>query len=243
VGKDDLGNEMLGKIRELSLDTNYIQINDLPTSTVGVTLHGDGQPVFTIFEDVAWDAIKLNSKSMELVSQADAISFGSLAQRSPKSQLAILNLLDNARSDCLKVLDINLRQHYYKRETIQDSIGRADVLKLNEDELRILSGAIGLTGTVEDRIGQLLERGGLKYILYTMGSDGSIIADGKELSVLAAPKVNVADTVGAGDAFVAVFTAGILLERPLDEIHRQATDIAAWVCAHKGATPNWPDLN
>ena len=240
VGADDLGVEMVNTIKDLGLNTRLIQTNQFPTGSVGVALQEDGQPIFTIHEQVAWDAISPNEHSLNLARNADAISFGSLAQREGESKRTIQRLLNETHSDCLKVFDINLRQHFYTSETILDSIERADILKLSEEELPVVASFDALTGTISEQLNQLLLKRDLKYILYTLGSKGSIIIGRDEYSFLDAPKVKVADTVGAGDAFAAVFTAGLLLGKPLSVIHREATEIAAWVCSQKGATPYWP---
>ncbi|MCX6225830.1 MAG: carbohydrate kinase [Bacteroidia bacterium] len=237
IGRDDLGNELITTVNRLGLPDDYIQQNSFPTSTVTIKLNEQGHPDYTIHEQVAWDHLQLNSSILTLAGELDAICFGSLAQRNAESQKSIVSLIEATKSGCLKVFDINLRQKYFTKETIVQSIEISDVLKLNDDELPVVAGFTGLNGDLRTQLNQLLNRFKLRYIVYTMGDRGSIISGHEEYSFIEAPRVQVADTVGAGDAFTAVFTAGILKGFPLSQVHQEATEIAAWVCTQKGATP------
>ncbi len=237
TGKDSLGEELLANVAELGLSGKYIQKNNYPTSKVSITLNEHGHPDYTIHEQVAWDHISWNIEIEKLAGQLDAVCFGSLAQRDMESRNSIVSLISSVRTECLKVFDINLRQHYFNEETIIQSLRLCDVLKLNDDELPVVAGYTGLKGGVRDQLDQLLAGMNLKYVVYTMGSQGSMIVSADEYSITEAPKVEVADTVGAGDAFTAIFTAGILKGLPLNYIHQKATEISALVCTQKGATP------
>jgi fructokinase len=137
------------------------------------------------------------------------------------------------------VFDVNLRQNYYSREIIINSLLLSDVLKLNEDELPVIAGYLGFKGDPEKQLDQIISYFKLKYVVFTLGSNGSIIKSNTESSFMKVPKVHVEDTVGAGDAFTAVFIAGILKEISLKEIHKMATEIAAYVCTRKGAMPEY----
>jgi fructokinase len=242
TGQDESGDELIRKIGELGLTDRYIQKNSYPTSTVTIQLNEQGHPKYTIHEQVAWDHIQLVDPVMELAGKLDALCFGSLAQRSAESEHAIISLINATKARCLKVFDINLRQHYYSKETIVQSIRLSDVLKLNDDELPVVAEFAGLSGGIRQQLGQLLEKMNLRFIVYTMGSRGSIIVSRDEYSFVEAPEVKVADTVGAGDAFTAVFTAGILKGFPLSVVHQKASEIAALVCTCKGATPKLPTI-
>jgi fructokinase len=237
IGRDDLGEELKDVIRELGITNQYIQENKFPTSTVTVTLDKNGHPDFTIHENVAWDHIRWSKDMEKLAKKLDAVCFGSLAQRNSESEHTINSFLAETKPGCIKVFDINLRQNYYSEEVIINSLNLSDVLKLNEDELPVVAGYLGFKGDVERQLDQILNHFKLKYIVYTLGSEGSIIKSAEELSFTEAPKVLVADTVGAGDSFTAVFISGILKGIPLKEIHRNASEIAAYVCTQKGATP------
>ena len=239
IGNDESGAEIKKVVKKLNLSTQYIQENEYPTSTVTVALDENGHPDYTIHENVAWDHIRWDNKMQELAAKMDAVCFGSLAQRNRESQESIQSFISSLKRDCLKVFDINLRQNYYSNKTIVDSIMMSDMLKLNDDELPILANYLVLNGSAENQIEKLIELFNLKYIIYTMGSKGSIIKSENETSYAEVPNINVADTVGAGDAFTAIFIAGILQGIPLKEVHKKATEIAAYVCTQKGATPKF----
>jgi len=239
IGNDESGAEIKKVVKKLYLSTQYIQENEFPTSTVTVSLDEKGHPDYTIHENVAWDHIRWNNEMQELAAKLDAVCFGSLAQRNSDSQESIQSFISSLKRDCLKVFDINLRQNYYSNKTIVDSIMMSDMLKLNDDELPILANYLVLNGSAENQIEKLIELFNLKYIIYTMGSKGSIIKSENETSYAEVPNINVADTVGAGDAFTAIFIAGILQGIPLKEVHKKATEIAAFVCTQKGATPKF----
>lgn len=237
IGKDYLGEELKKVLLELGLSTHYIQENEFPTSTVTVKVDENGYPDYLIHEKVAWDHIRWNIDLENLANELDAVCFGSLAQRNPESERTIQSFISALKPGCLRVFDINLRQKFFTKDTIINSINLSDILKLNEDELPIVSGFFGYKGDHEKQLDQLLSHSRLRYIIYTMGSTGSIIKSADETSICEAPKVQVADTVGAGDAFTAIFVAGILRGIPLKEIHKKATEISAYVCTQKGATP------
>jgi len=237
IGKDELGSELKHVISDLDISNKYVQENEFPTSTVTVALDKKGNPGFTIHENVAWDHIRWNKDLEELAKRLDAICFGSLAQRSPESEQSIKTFIKATRSDCLRVFDINLRQNFFNKETIINSLNFSDILKLNEDELPVVAGYMGLKGTSEMQLDQILSHFSLKYIVYTMGAGGSIIKDANETSYTVVPQIQVEDTVGAGDAFTAILVTGILMGISLRETHKKATEFAAWVCTQKGATP------
>jgi len=239
IGKDEQGNELKQVISDLGLSNKYVQENEFPTSTVTVELDKKGNPEFTIHENVAWDHIRWNKELEELAKGLDAVCFGSLAQRCHESEQSVISFINATKSDCLKVFDINLRQKFFNSEIIINSLSFSDILKLNEDELPVVAGYLGLNGTTEEQLGQIRSHFSLKYIVYTMGSGGSIIKNAKESSYTEVPKVQVADTVGAGDAFTAIFITGILKGISLRETHKKATEFAAYVCTQKGATPEF----
>jgi len=237
IGKDALGTELKHVIHHLGLSNQYIQENEFPTSTVTVELNENGHPNYTIHENVAWDHIRWNKDMEQLAKKLDAVCFGSLAQRNTESEHSIESFISALKPDCLKVFDINLRQNFYSEANIINSLTISDVLKLNEDELPIVTKYLRFNGNLESQIDQLIKKFNLKYVVYTMGSNGSIIKSAKESSSAEVPIIQVADTVGAGDAFTAIFIAGILRGIPLKEIHKKATEIAAYICTQKGATP------
>jgi fructokinase len=243
IGSDEPGRDLLQSLQQLGMPDRYIQRNGYPTGSVTVSLDERGQPDYTIHEQVAWDFIRWDQEMEKLAPALDAVCFGSLAQRNPVSEETILKLVESVRPDCLKVFDINLRQHYFSREKILKSIRLADILKLNENELPVVCEIAGIEGDLGVRLKRLATAFNLRYVVYTMGGQGSVIAGLNEYSFLEAPQVEVADSVGAGDAFTAVLTAGLLKSIPLEPVHRKATEIAAEVCRHKGATPRLPNMS
>jgi fructokinase len=237
VGNDQPGDELLSALAGLNLNCEYIQRNSFPTGTVTVTLNEKGHPQYVIHENTAWDNILFNTKTESKIKELDAVCFGSLGQRNSVSAATIQRLLEALKPGCLKVFDINLRQHFYSPEIITKSLEFATVLKLNDEELPVLSELFALTGEVKNQLTQLLSRFNLRTVVYTMGEKGSIIMTGNEYSFIESPKVVVADTVGAGDSFTAVIVSGLLKGAPLSKVHEMATRVAAYVCTQKGATP------
>lgn len=236
VGADASGDELLGGIAALGLDVRAVQRNARPTSTVEVTLDAAGVPTYRIREEVAWDYIERLPEAEAAVAEASAVCWGSLAQRCAVSRRTILALVDAAPAGCMRLFDINLRLNYYDEQIVRDSLERADVLKLNEDELPVVARFFGLEGDAERLIAQLIERFSLRYVVFTEGGRGSRVtaADGRT-SYLATPRVEVADTVGAGDSFTATFAASLLQGLPMEECHRRAVAVAAFVCTQHGA--------
>lgn len=244
IGKDVLGDETLEKAKATGVDISLVQRNSLPTSRVLVTLDGNGIPQYEIVEGVAWDAIECGDQEKALVSDADVICWGSLAQRSEGSRKSVLAMIDAAKEECIKVFDINIRQHFYNREIIEASLERADILKLNEDELPLVAELFGLNGSTTEVIESLIARYSLRYVVLTCGAAFSEVYDATGVvSHIATPKVEVADTVGAGDSFTATFVTLLLQQRPVTEAHAKAVEVSAFVCTQHGAIAPLPKDN
>ncbi|HBH25171.1 MAG TPA: carbohydrate kinase [Cytophagales bacterium] len=241
VGNDQLGNEILKIINEKNLGNLINLDSEHPTGTVEVTLDSDGVPTYNIIEEVAWDNIPFSRSAEKIVEVADAICFGSLAQRNETSRNTIMRYLKNSRKNCLKVYDINLRQLYYDKSTIKESLNIANVLKLNEEELDVLIRLFDLDDVLESVIDQLLHDFGLSVIALTMGTEGSYIFSGSQKSFLPTPKIELADTVGAGDSFTATMVSGLLQNLPLETLHQNAVEVSAFVCSSSGAMPDYPE--
>lgn len=242
IGKDELGDETLVELKETGLDLKYVSRNSLPTGKVLVSLNESGIPQYNIIENVAWDAIECSSDVLELVSDADVVCWGSLAQRSEKSRTTILKLIDALPHTSLKVFDINIRQHFYSADLIVKSLQKANILKLNEDELPLLISLLSLSADFTKAIAELISRFSLKYVIFTQGAVCSGIYDANgEVSSINTPKVEVADTVGAGDSFTAAFVVNILKGKSVAESHRKAVDVSAYTCTQRGAINPLPD--
>ena len=236
LGTDELGDEAIQMLKPSGLSLDFIQRNSLDTSRVLVTTDENGVPQYEIVENVAWDAMECNTEVLALASEADVICWGSLAQRSEKSRESILAILDAAPETCLMVFDINIRQKFYTAEVIEESLKRADILKLNEDELPIVCELFGIEGTQAEQISQIIERYDLKNVIFTQGAVCSEVYDaGGLVSGMDTPKVEVADTVGAGDSFTATYVTSILLGRTPLQAHELAVKVAAFVCTQNGA--------
>ena len=242
VGNDELGDETLQVASATGVNLDFVQRNDLPTSRVLVTLDENGIPQYEIVEGVAWDAVECPDSALELVRDASVICWGSLAQRTEKSRQSVLSMLSATPASCLKVFDINIRQHYYSLEVIKNSLEYADILKLNEDELPLVAEMLGMPGSEEAVISEIIERYSLKYVVYTHGADFSRVygAEGL-LSHQDTPKVKVADTVGAGDSFTAVLVTSLLQGRDIATAHALAVEVAAFVCTRHGAINSLPE--
>lgn len=239
VGEDEPGEEIRDIIKDKALG-NGISISSKPTGTVSVEL-SNGIPDYIIHENVAWDFIELNDLAKEKTLQADAICFGSLAQRSDVSAKNIRTALDSAPEECLKIFDINLRQAFYSKEIIEASLKRANVFKINDEELLIVREMFGVSGTDEEVCRELMDMFDLKLTALTGGEKGSMLIAKGEVSEIKTPKVEVVDTIGAGDSFTAALAMGMLEGLPLKEIHNRAVTLSAFVCTQKGATPVIPD--
>lgn len=243
VGEDKLGAEILENFRQKQL-YGLIETVPYPTGTVQVELDAEGVPCYDIKEGVAWDNIPYTQALEGLACQTRAVCFGSLAQRSVVSRQTIHRFLDAMPDDAdtLRIFDINLRQSFYTKEILCDSFKRCNVLKINDEELVTVSRMFGYPGIdLQDKCWILLAKYNLKMLILTCGVNGSYVFTPGHISFVETPKVQVADTVGAGDSFTAAFTSAILRGRSVAEAHRLAVDTSAYVCTQQGAMPILPD--
>ncbi len=235
VGDDALGHEILDVLDEKRLHS-LVAMSEKPTGTVQVSLDAAGVPTYTIVEDVAWDHIPFTPKMQDLASRADAVCFGSLVQRNG-SRASVLKFLEAVPASALKVFDINLRQHFYTPEILQKSLEIADVLKINDEEIVILSEMFGLGSDPREACRKLIRQYSLRFVLLTKGAQGSEVISPDEVIPQGVGKVDVVDTVGAGDAFTAAFTVAYLRGDSLADAQKLAGEVTAYVCSHKGAMP------
>ena len=238
VGNDVFGTEIVQELDKNSI-CHLLGTVEYPTGSVMVELK-DGIPTYTIIEGVAWDHIPLTQEAIDLVKEADAICFGTLAQRSPESRATIHALLSYACKEALRFFDINIRQHFYSKELIESLLELANVFKINDEELEMLRPMFGLEGTIEDMCRWFMKKYGLRYLVLTAGAEYSTIFSEEEVSTIPTPKVQVVDTVGAGDSFSGAFISSILTGKPLREAHEKAVKVAAYVCTQSGAWPAYP---
>ncbi len=242
LGSESLGGDALRLLADRGLDLGAVTLDPFrPTGTVAVELTPEGQPLFHIQEAVAWDDLMVDAEQLSHIAKADAICFGTLAQRSPASREVVRLCVESVSPPALRVCDINLRAPFYTAQGIEDSLRMANVLKLNEAELLDLAEQFGLTGSAEEQLESLAGQFGLHTVVLTLGAQGSQVFREGQWTFEPGRKVEVRDAVGAGDAFTAAFVLGILRGWPVQEVQRLATDIAAFVCTQPGATPDLPD--
>jgi fructokinase len=242
VGDDALGSEALQRLAQLGLRTDFVQWDRAhATGTVNVAMT-DGQHQFEIRENVAWDFLEWTEDSAELASEADAVCFGSLAQRSSTSRATILRFLRAARAEAVRVFDVNLRQNFYSKEIIEQSMKLATIVKLNQEELQKMMRLFEMTRWTEQEAAcRLLSLYDLKLVCVTRGSCGSLLVSADECREHPGFKVKVADTVGAGDAFTAALVHGYAGGMSLAEINENANRVGAWVASQSGAMPSPQD--
>ena len=243
VGNDEDGDEILRIFNQRGLNMQIERV-PFPTGTVQVILDVKGVPTYDIKKGVAWDNIPFTDELKELAHQTRAVCFGSLAQRNTVSHDTIVRFLEEMPEDAdtLKIFDINLRQNFYTAELLEESMSRCNVLKINDEELELVSRMFGYHPiSQENKCWILLAKYNLKMLILTCGTDGSYVFTPGKISFQPTPRVVVADTVGAGDSFTGSFTAAILAGKPVPEAHKLAVEVSAFVCTQSGAMPVLPD--
>lgn len=251
IGSDTLGDETCAVLDAKKLEYSFQRV-PYPTGTVQVTLDGSGIPSYDIKEGAAWDNMPYTPELEEIARSCRAVCFGSLAQRNAVSRDAIRKFVEATPEDCMRIFDINLRQHYYGKDVIEESLYLCNVLKINDEELDIvgrmfghasnLTSPEGLSDKEVSNVCQTLIRDyTLNTLILTCGVNGSYIftSDGLK-SFLSTPKVDAIDTVGAGDSFTGSFCAARLLGMPVPKAHRLAVEVSAFVCTQHGAMPDLP---
>ena len=241
VGNDALGREILARLRGLGLPTGGLTMDPTaPTGTVSVTLDAHGRPTFTIREQVAWDLMEAGDSVLREAAQADAICFGTLGQRHPVARQAIRAVLTAAPPTALRIFDINLRQRFWSRELIVESLGLAEVFKLNDEELPIVAELLRLDGDESNQLKQLAARFALQAVALTKGANGSVLFVNGQVVSRPGSKLTVVDTVGAGDSYTAALALGMLAGQGPEEMVEFAHRVADYVCTQPGATPPMP---
>ncbi len=238
VGADEMGREIRQAVRAAGLSDAWVQEDPAhPTGTVTVAVDARGQPAFHITPDVAYDHLAWDDRWTALFGQAQVVCFGTLVQRHPVALDAVQRAL-RAAGNALVVYDVNLRQHYYRREVVEASLAASRWVKLNDDELQVLRGLFGLRGaTPSALLADLRRRHGLELAALTRGADGCLLQTDDEEIAVPGVAVTVVDTVGAGDAFTAGLAVYVLEGRPLADAAAFANRLAARVAAAAGGTP------
>ena len=236
ISDDELGREIISVLGEKDLNVCLSHV-DAPTGTVAVTLDAAGVPSYEITENVAWDMVPFSPEVEMLAKDAEAVCFGTLAQRSEVSRSTIMKFIDAMPEDSLKVYDINLRQHYYSEEIIRKSLEVSDILKINDEELETVSDIFALEGDQTERCRRLIEIFSLRLVILTKGSKGSDVVTVDKVDSVVPVDVAVVDTVGAGDAFTAAFIVSYLRGDSIEDAHRLAGEVSSYVCTKAGAMP------
>jgi fructokinase len=241
VGKDEFGADISYQLKnEKGIDISILQIDpDKKSGLVKVILQ-NGQPVYEIIEDVAWDHLRLNKTWRKAAGTCDAVCFGSLAQRNFVSRRTIQDFVSLTRPECVRVFDVNLRQHYYSEDVLRESLKLANILKLNHEELPKLAEFFAIKGSDEKtQLQNILKKFDLRLVCLTRGKNGSLLVTENDSSERKSPAVKVKDTIGAGDAFTAAMVHGVLQNRDLDKVNEFANRIGAYVASKKGAMPGF----
>ncbi len=240
-GDDYLGHNASAALSEHGVNTDFVATSrQYPTGTVQVELDSSGQPHYTIARDVAWDFIPWSESVESLAARADAVCFGTLAQRSDTSRTTIRRFVDATKPDCLRIFDVNLRQNFYSEAIVLVSLDTSNALKLNDEELKIVAAICGLRGGDRELLVQLQKRYNLRLVALTKGSQGAILFDGTSFADCAAENVITKDTVGAGDAFTAAMAIGWIRRDSLESTCQHGCRVAAFVCSQPGAVPRLP---
>ena len=237
VGMDNSGDLLIGFLQKSGLYSPLIQRDDeLPTCEVTVQLDENNQATYIIPEPVSWDNIQTDSTLIQVAKQASAIVFGSLACRNTATRETLLNLLDETQA--LKVFDVNLRPPHYTLSTIETLVASANVVKMNEEEANLLIG--GSSSSLRDQINEFRSKYHNQTICVTRGEHGAIVWHDHEFYESPGCPVKVGDSVGAGDAFLATFVAGLLAKRPMQMVVDKSCSVGAFVASQRGANPVYP---
>lgn len=245
IGRDDFGRRAVGALDPLPADTSFLQVDPVHvTGRVTVTLNS-GQPEYVIHEPSAWDFLELSDEWVRLAERADAVCFGSLAQRALESRQTIQTLVAQTSSSCVRVFDANLRAPFFSGEVLQESLELATVVKLNDAEVPQLLAMLGMplegdAGAAQLRLGAerlLAEFPTLHMVAVTRGAHGSLLVTRQEWNEHPGIAVQVADTIGAGDAFTAAMTHYLLRGASLAQLNQAGNRYGAWVASHVGAMP------
>jgi fructokinase len=239
VGSDALGRSAARRLQRIGLKSSYLQVDTThPTGTAKVRVDAAGQPSFEFGESVAWDFFQWTTEWHDLAEQADAVCFGSLAQRATRSRATIRAFLQAVRPRALRVFDVNLRQPFYSAETLDESLRLTDIVKMNQDEAAVVARVLGHSFAGEEKAARWLrETYKLKLVCVTRGATGSLLVSEKQVLSHPGCAVHVVDTVGSGDAFTAALVYHYLRRASLATLNEAANRMGAWVASQNGATP------
>ncbi len=241
IGNDKLGEDTIAEMNGKHLNHIFPSV-PYPTGSVQVSLDEKGVPAYDIKENVAWDNIPFTNEIESVARNCQAVCFGSLAQRNAVSRNTIRKFIESTPSGCIRIFDINQRQNFYTSNVIHDSLELCNILKINDEEIMLVSRMFNYdSSNIENVCRTIMEDFSLEMVILTCGTKGSYIFTKGGVSFMPTPKVNVADTVGAGDSFTGSFCAAILRGLPVAEAHKKAVEVSAYVCTQNGAMPEIPE--
>lgn len=241
IGNDKLGEDTIAEMNGKHLNHIFPSV-PYPTGSVQVKLDEKGVPAYDIKENVAWDNIPFTNEIESVARSCRAVCFGSLAQRNAVSRNTIRKFIESTPDGCIRIFDINLRQNFYTSNVIHDSLELCNILKINDEEIMLVSRMFNYdSSNIENVCRTIMEDFSLEMVILTCGTKGSYIFTKDDVSFMPTPKVNVADTVGAGDSFTGSFCAAILRGLPVAEAHKKAVEVSAYVCTQNGAMPEIPE--
>ena len=241
IGNDKLGEDTIAEMNGKHLNHIFPSV-PYPAGSVQVSRDEKGVPAYDIKENVAWDNIPFTNEIESVARSCRAVCFGSLAQRNAVSRNTIRKFIESTPDGCIRIFDINLRQNFYTSNVIHDSLELCNILKINDEEIMLVSRMFNYdSSNIENVCRTIMEDFSLEMVILTCGTKGSYIFTKGGVSFMPTPKVNVADTVGAGDSFTGSFCAAILRGLPVAEAHKKAVEVSAYVCTQNGAMPEIPE--
>lgn len=239
VGEDDLGQELIDFLQSKGLRTLAVQRDpDFPTGQVTVSFNAQHQPEYVIHENVAWDQLEFNESLQQVMQKADAVCFGTLAQRSPVSRQTIRTAVQSTPDSCLRVYDVNIRQNYYDVTWIKSSLEIATIVKLNDEEVEFLAPQLDLPSDFQQFSRSLIDAYNVDLVCVTRGANGCLVVDRNEVVDVPGKPIKVADTVGAGDAFTAGLIFAKLRQLSLAQSGEFANEVGGLVASEHGAMPD-----
>lgn len=238
IGKDGLGNDLLTQIKSWGISTENIQTDDQkPTGTVTATFDEQGEAHYDIINDVAWDHIECLPEYGELVSNSEAFVFGSLIARNTESRKTLLQLIDQAK---FRVFDVNFRPPFIDFDLIKELLHKTDLVKMNKAELRQIIEFLGEAYIDEETSVQHIQKYfSINEIILTKGSKGARYFIGDQDYSFSAIPIEINDTVGSGDSFLAGFLSKRILGAVPEEIMKQAVSLGAFITSKSGACPDY----
>ncbi len=237
VGRDSLGDEARRQLVSHGVDVTHLAAADGETGQVIVTHDAQKKATYRFIDRPAWDHIPTTQQLLTTATTADVLCFGTLGQWADTSRQTIRAAVSVANPTALRILDINLRPPFWSPEIVRDSLALANVLKLNDEELPQVAEVLGITGTPDEFMREVVRRYSFRLVALTRGANGAVLQTADGRSEEPGVAVKLVDTVGAGDAHTAALALGLAHGWPLDRINRWACEVAAFVCTHLGATP------